>query len=170
MSDSKEQILEILQKAFQIEVDGHTFYSMARDQARNPAVEELFDKLASDEVEHKRYLAQVATDYDAKGVAAFRIDRRSPDLKALSASIFTDQFKQQAKGAAFEMGVLSIGMTLENNAISYFNRAAKLASDQEVKDFYEFLANWEKEHLEALQGLYNGVRQDFWQESGFSPF
>ncbi len=170
MSDRKEQILEVLQKAFQIEVDGHTFYSMARDQARNPAVEELFDKLADDEVEHKRYLAQVAKDYDAKGIAAFHMDRRSPDMKALSASIFTEQFKKQAKGAAFEMGALSIGMTLETNAISYFTRAAKIAGEKEVKEFYEFLADWEKEHLAALQGIYNGVRQDFWSETGFSPF
>ena len=34
----------------------------------------------------------------------------------------------------------------------------------------QFLADWEREHLEALQALYHGVRQDFWAESSFSPF
>ena len=33
-----------------------------------------------------------------------------------------------------------------------------------------FLADWERQHLEALQRLYNGVRQDFWTDGGFAPF
>ncbi len=41
---------------------------------------------------------------------------------------------------------------------------------QEVREFYQFLADWEQEHLEALQRLYNGVRQDFWSDGGFSPY
>ena len=32
---------------------------------------------------------------------------------------------QQAHGADFELGVLSIGMTLESNAIKYFSGAAE---------------------------------------------
>ena len=61
-------------------------------------------------------------------------------------------------------------MTLETNAIGYFSGAAGDATEDEVRSFYEFLADWEKQHLEALQVLYAGVRQDFWQSSGFSPF
>ncbi len=49
-------------------------------------------------------------------------------------------------------------------------RAAKSAAEDEVRDFYQFLADWEKGHLEALQKLYGGVREDHWAEGGFSPF
>ena len=47
---------------------------------------------------------------------------------------------------------------------------ARSATNREVKEFYEFLADWEKEHLEALQGIYNGVREDYWSGAGFTPF
>ena len=131
---------------------------------------ELFDKLARDEVQHKAYLQTVIGSYEEKGVAAFNMHLRDPDLKAFTGTIFTDEFKSQAKGADFELGVLSIGMTLETNAIKYFAGAADNTSEHEVRDFYRFLADWEREHLEALQALYNGVRQDFWSDGGFSPF
>ncbi len=170
MTDAREQIHEVLRKAYQIEVDGYTFYSMAADRASKPAVQELFDKLAHDEVQHKAYLKGVMTSYDERGLEAFNVRFRDPDLQAFTATIFTDRFKEQAKGADFELGVLSIGMTLESNAISYFSTAAGSASDNEVKNFYQFLADWEQQHLEALRSLYDGVRQDFWAEGGFSPF
>jgi rubrerythrin len=170
MTQANDQIREILRKAYQIEVDGYTFYSMTAERATKPAVQELFDKLARDEVQHKAYLQSVIGSYEEKGVAAFKLPHRDPDLKAFTATIFTDEFKKQAHGADFELGVLSIGMTLESNAIQYFSGAADTTGEEDVREFYQFLADWEREHLEALQALYHGVRQDFWAESSFSPF
>ena len=170
MSDTTNDIHEILRKAYQIEVDGYTFYSMAAERASKPAVQELFDKLARDEVQHKAYLQSVIGAYEEKGIAAFSVPHRDPDLKAFTGTIFTEEFKKQAHGADFELGVLSIGMTLETNAIQYFSGAAQRTSEQDVKEFYQFLADWEQEHLEALQMLYNGVREDFWADGGFSPY
>ncbi len=170
MNEPHDQVREILRRAYQIEVDGYTFYSMAAEQAKKPAVQELFDKLARDEVQHKAYLRQVMGSYEEKGVEAFTIQPRDPDLRAFTDTIFTERFKQQAQGADFELGVLSIGMTLETNAIRYFSAAAGHTAEDEVRSFYEFLADWERQHLDALQQLYNGVRQDFWHEGGFSPF
>jgi len=165
-----EDIREVLKKAYQIEVDGYTFYSMAADRAEKPAVQELFDKLARDEIQHKAYIQSVIGSYEDKGVKAFAIHRRDPDLKAFTDTIYTEAFKTQARDADFEMGVLSIGMTLETRAIQYFSGAAKSASEDEVRDFYQFLADWEKGHLDALQKLYGGVREDYWADGGFSPF
>ena len=170
MTQENDEIREILKKAYQIEVDGYTFYSMAAERASKPAVQELFDKLARDEVQHKAYLQSVIGSYEEKGLAAFSVPHRDPDLKAFTGTIFTEEFKKQAHGADFELGVLSIGMTLETNAIQYFSGAAQRTSEQDVKDFYQFLADWEQEHLEALQMLYNGVREDFWADGGFSPY
>ena len=170
MPEARDEIREILKKAYQIEVDGYTFYSMTAERASKPAVQDLFDKLARDEVQHKAYLQSVIGSYEEKGLAAFHMPRRDPDLKAFTDTIFTDEFKKQAQGADFELGALSIGMTLETNAIKYFSGAAQNTSEKEVREFYQFLADWEQEHLEALQMLYNGVRQDFWSEGRFAPF
>ena len=170
MTEPKQVIQDILRKAYQIEVDGYTFYSMTAERADKPAVQELFEKLAKDEVEHKTYLRDVMKRYDEKGASAFHLDRKTPDLKAFTDTIFTDRFREQARGAAFELSVLSIGMQLETNAIAYFTQAAQQATDEEVRTFYQFLADWEKQHLNALQALHVGVRAEFWQDGGFAPF
>ena len=166
----REMILEILNKANQIELDGYTFYSMTAERADKPAVRELFEKLASDEVLHQAFLKTVAKNYDEKGLGAFKLDARSPDMGAISQQLFTGRFREQAAGAQFELAVLSIGMTLETNAMTYFGSAAKGTGEQEVQQFYDFLFDWERQHFEALQNLYNAVRADVMAESSFSPF
>ena len=98
-----DDIREVLKKAYQIEVDGYTFYSMAADRADKPAVQELFDKLAQDEVQHKAYIKSVIGSYEEKGAAAFSIARRDPQLKAFTDTIYTDAFKEQARDADFEI-------------------------------------------------------------------
>ncbi len=164
------QILDILRKAYQIEVDGYTFYSMTADRADKPAVQDLFGKLAQDEVQHQAFLRSVLKNYHDKGVEAFSVGIVVPDLRAFSNKLFTDRFREQAEGAAFEMAALSVGMTLEKNAVAHFSGAARTADEAQVRGFYEFLANWEQQHLDALQALSDTIRGDFWEKSGFSPF
>ena len=167
---ARDQILDVLKRAYQIEVDGYTFYSMTADKADKPAVRELFAKLASDEVQHQAFLREVLKHYDEKGNAAFALHHRPPELRAFTQQVFSDQFRAQAQGAAFETAVLSVGMTLESRAIAYFSSAAETTPEREVKEFYQFLADWEQQHLSALQALTDTVRGDFWEKSGFSPY
>jgi rubrerythrin len=163
-------ILDILRKAYQIEVDGYTFYSMTAEKADKPAVQDLFGKLAQDEVQHQAFLRSVLKNYHDKGAEAFALGIVLPDFRVFSEKVFTDRFREQAEGAAFEMAALSVGMTLEKNAVAYFSGAAKNAEEAEVRTFYQFLADWEHQHLNALAGLADSIRGDFWDRSGFSPY
>lgn len=167
---ASDQLTDILRKAYQIEVDGYTFYSMTADHADKPAVQDLFGKLAQDEVQHQAFLRSVMKNYDQLGTGAFAVSITLPDLRAFSNKVFTDRFREQAGGAAFEMAALSVGMTLEKNAVAYFSTAARDAPETEVRTFYQFLADWEQQHLDALQGLHEMIRADFWDRGGFSPF
>jgi rubrerythrin len=168
--DAREQILEILRKAYQIEVDGYTFYAMTAEKATKPAVKELFEKLAGDEVQHQGFLRIVGKRYDAEGAAAFAVAKPAVNLSGLTDHVFTARFKEQAKGAVFEMGVLSVGLTLETNAMAHFNQAARTADSQEAREFYQFLADWEKQHFDALNSLYSAILSEFWGMGGFAPF
>jgi rubrerythrin len=167
---NREAVLDILRKAYQVEVDGYTFYSMTAERTTKPAVQELFAKLAADEVQHQAFLRSIGSNYGAKGVEAFKLNLRLPELRAFSDAVFTARFREQAAGAEFEMGVLSIGMNLESNAIRYFTGAAAHAPEDEIKTFYQLLAEWEKQHLDALQRLYGSVREDFFAAGNFAPF
>jgi rubrerythrin len=165
-----DQMIDILRKAYQIEVDGYTFYSMTADRADKPAVQELFGKLAQDEEQHQAFLRSVLKNYHDKGIGAFSMGIILPDLRTFSDKVFTDRFREQAEGAAFEMAALSVGMMLEKNAVAYFSGAVRNAADVEVRQFYQFLADWEQQHLNALQSLCETIRGDFWEKGGFSPY
>jgi rubrerythrin len=167
---TRDAILDIIHKAYQIELDGYTFYSMTAERAQKPAVQELFAKLASDEVQHQAFLTSVAKNYDAKGTGAFCVGGALPDASDINSLVFTGRFREQAAGAEFEMAVLSIGLTLETNAMRYFAEAARQAADKEVTQFYQFLGDWEKQHYDALKILFDVVRGDQMAASGFSAF
>jgi rubrerythrin len=165
------EILSILQKAYQVETDGYTFYSMIAERTDKDAVRDLFGKLARDEVLHKAYLKEISGQYEERGVAAFVVPARpDPSLRVFADRVLTDRFKEQARGATFEVSAVSIGMTLETNAMALFGAQADTATDPEVREFYRFLCEWERQHYEALQDLFQEVRQDLFTGGGFNPF
>ena len=166
MNKEFDSIADVLKKAFQVEVDGYTFYSMTAERAAKPAVQKLFERLARDETEHQAYIKAVMRRYEDQGANSFRFDRRDPDLGEFSSQIFTESFKEQAQGEVFETGALSIGIQLESNAVEFFSSAAQEASDLQVRGFYRFLADWEGSHLRILQQLYDSIRADPWPDQG----
>ena len=166
MSTDFDAISDVLRKAFQVEVDGFTFYSMAVEAATKPTVRKLFERLARDETEHKAYILAVMKRYEEHGASSFQFDPRDPDLTEFSSQIFTDSFKEQAQGEVSEIGALSIGIQLETNAVTLFETAAREASHPQIGGFYRFLADWEGSHLRTLQHLYDSIRKDSWPTEG----
>ena len=164
MTTEIDEIADVLRRAFQVEVDGFTFYSMALESATKPAVRKLFERLARDETEHKAYIMAVMKRYEEHGASSFRFDQSDPDLAEFSSQIFTDAFREQAQGEASELGALSIGVQLESNAVAFFNTAAGNATEPQITGFYQFLADWEGMHLRTLQQLYDRIRVDYWPE------
>jgi rubrerythrin len=166
MSTELDGITDVLRKAFQVEVDGFTFYSMAAERTTKPAAQQLFERLARDETEHQAYIRAVMRRYEEHGASSFHFDPRNPDLAEFSSEIFTESFKEQARDEVSELGVLSIGVQLESNAVAFFSAAAREASDPQITGFYQFLADWEGMHLRTLKQLYDSIRVDFWPEDG----
>jgi rubrerythrin len=166
MSTEFDAISDILKRAFQVEVDGFTFYSMALESATKPAVRKLYERLARDETEHKAYIMAVMKRYEDHGARGFQFDPRDPDLGEFSSEIFTDTFKEQARGEDSELGALSIGIQLESNAVTFFETAARNASDPQIGGFYRFLADWEGSHLRTLKHLYESIHVDPWPANG----
>ena len=164
--DTSNAVLEILRKAYQIEVDGYTFYSMAADRAAPQGVRDLFAQLAGDERQHQAYLREIGEHFAVKGTAAFQVAPQSPSMSRFLEQVFTQDLKRQAAATTVETGALSVGITLEANAIAYFTTAAQSAPADPVRDFYLFLADWERQHLQALQNALNAVRADFPLSSG----
>jgi rubrerythrin len=63
-----------------------------------------------------------------------------------------------------------LGIVREASSMTASDQVIDILRKAEVKKFYQFLADWEQQHLNALQGLCETIRGDFWEKSGFSPY
>ena len=56
--------------------------------------------------------------------------------------------------------VFEMGMDVEKNGEAYYNKAAELAADPDVKRVFEYLAGEEKTHWETFKQLREGITGD----------
>ena len=60
-------------------------------------------------------------------------------------------------------------MDVEKNGEAYYNKAAELASDPEVKKVFEYLAGEEKNHWETFKQLREGLSGDMAAQTVMDP-
>jgi len=85
--------------------------------------------------------------------------------------IFSETFRAKLlKEQSFEMSALSIGIMLEQNSIDFYRNSAEQIEDLDAKALFNFLAEWEGEHLKALVNQQRVLQEDFWTEARFYPF
>lgn len=165
-----DRIVEGLKKAIRFEGDGHNFYMMAAGNTSDPKGKEVFEMLAREELAHVRFLR---TQYDSI-IKSGAPDKsvKLPKHQSLQGDhpIFSDRLKGRIKDAHMEMSALAIGITLELSSIQFYKGEADASDDPAVKEFYTELADWEKEHYDALLRQQDSLKEDYWSAGGFSPF
>ncbi len=69
----------------------------------------------------------------------------------------------------FEVSALNIGMKLELDAINFYRSRAENAHNEEVKQFYNELAEWEQDHYHAFQRALEMLKEEYFQANNFIP-
>jgi rubrerythrin len=164
------EVAKALFDAIKAESDGYSFYKMAALSARDEKGRQMFEQLADEELDHKRYLtAQYKSVRETGKVdGKVKLGKRA-DLSGAS-PIFSDQIKARLQDAQFEMSALSIGIQLEQGSMGYYREQAEKAADPQVRELFEELAAWERGHYDALLRQQEALKDDFWHGGGFSPF
>ena len=134
--------LAAVREAFEIELGGQAFYHRAARDTAEPALRELFGKLADMELEHmatlsRRYHAKVPTPSES-----FHLDR---------AALFGGVDNRPEDPA----NLLRIAIAFERRAVEFFEgRGAVAAEDSPEKALYRELAAEEREHAALLTTEY----------------
>jgi len=171
MTESAEnKVVKGLLAAMRAEHEGFHFYSMAARNTEDPKGREVFGQLADDERDHLAFLKAQYVAIRDKGVPDQDASLGpAPELTGTS-PIFSESIKHRIKDAHFEMTALSIGIQLELNAVSYYQKMADNADDDFVKSFFLQLSEWESGHYQALLDQQENLREAYWSLNGFSPF
>ena len=164
---TENRSLDILKNAILLEKRGKAFYRTAAAQATNADVQEFFENMAAEEVEHVKILSDQFKAFKETG--KFKAPETST-LGTISQNVLTPEVKARIAAADFEAAAISAAMLMEERAIALYAGRAQEASDPEEKKLYQWFADWEKEHLEFLAAIDAELKERIWNDSGFWPF
>jgi len=163
------QTIDILKRAILLERRGHAFYSRLARQAAGQAVRKFFEMMAEEEEKHVRILSDQFRALQAG--KPFSADHAN-DEQAFGqvAAVLTDELKKQIAAADYEAAAIAAAMGMEKNAIQLYSRRAAEAENAAEKQLYQWLAQWEQQHLEFLSRIDRELTEQIWFDNSFWPF
>ncbi len=133
------EALAAITLAFEIELSGQTFYRQAAEQAKEPAIKDLFRRLVDMEQEHVATLAKRYHVGVPKTTGGFK-----PEQAALYAGL--------EHHAGDPANLFEIAIKFEKRAVEYFTERGDAAPEGSMeRQLYKELAAEEREHADLLR-------------------
>ena len=161
--------LNILKQAILLERRGKAFYENIAEKTENKAVQEVFDMLAKEEQKHIQTLSEQFKAY-RKDKNFLSGDFYEKDTSSVASKVLTQEIKEKISAAGFEAAAISAGIAMEERAIQLYSKSAQTVSDSEAKALYEWLATWERDHLNMLLDIDKALREKIWFDNQFWSF
>ncbi len=169
MDKQTEEILGGLKTAIEAEITGYEFYKNAAENTSDPTGKETFLRMAEEELGHFNYLRLQYKSVLEKGDYDFSKALMKKRHKHAESPIFSEEIKNRIKDSHFEVSALNIGMKLELDAINFYRSRAENAHNEEAKQFYNELAEWEQDHYHAFQRALEMLKEEYFQANNFIP-
>jgi rubrerythrin len=125
--------------------------------------------MAEEEMAHFNYLRHQYKSVMEKGDYDFSEKLMTKQVTHADSPVFSEQIKDRIKDSHFEVSALSIGMKLEMDAMKYYRSCAKSAPNEQVRQFYNELADWEKDHYQAFEKQLELLKEEYFIANNFVP-
>ena len=166
---SEDKTIEILKNAILLEKRGQAFYGKVAGQASGKAVKEFFEMMADEEVKHVKILSDQFKAYQQN--QEFTPGEFNEKFSGnVAPNVLTKQLKEELSAADYEAAAISAAMSMEEKAIKLYSERSAEADDPNEKALYQWLADWEKQHLQFLSEIDKELRQQIWHDNSFWPF
>jgi rubrerythrin len=169
MDKQIEDMLKGLKTAIEAELTGHEFYKNAAKSTNDPVGKETFSRMAEEEMGHFNYLRHQYKAVLDNGDYDFSKKMIKKQHKHAENPVFSEQIKKRIKDSHFEVSALSIGMKLELDAMKYYRSCAKAANNEQVRQFYNELAEWEEDHYAAFERELEMLKEEYFTANNFVP-
>jgi len=169
MDKQIEDILKGLKTAIEAELTGHEFYKNAAKSTNDPMGKETFSRMAEEEMGHFNYLRHQYKSVLDNGDYDFSKKLDKKQRKHSENPIFSEEIKKRIKDSHFEVSALTIGMKLELDAMQYYRSCAKTAHNEQVRQLYNELAEWEDDHYLAFERQLELLKEEYFMANNFVP-
>ena len=149
--EAPEKLLQVMQTAVQMEIDGKAFYLKAAEMSGNALGVKLFTQLAAEEDIHRRAFENIAHATQAKqgwGEVAFNADQ-AVELKTVFAAA-AEELGTAVKVAQTELDAVQTAIGMENKSYDLYKEAGQTAASAAEKELLERLAAEESGHRSTL--------------------
>jgi len=161
--------VDILKEAILLERRGKAFYATAARQTESIAARKIFEMMAAEEDEHINFLSKQFAYYE-KNKAFMKVDDAVDTDDATVMEILSEEIKKQVNAAGFEAAAISAAMDFETRAVQIYSDRAESATDQNEKEMYQMLSDWEKGHHFWLHKINEDLKEQIWYDNNFWPF
>jgi rubrerythrin len=161
--------IDILKEAILLERRGKAFYTTAARQTESEAARKIFEMMAAEEDEHINFLSKQFAYYE-KNKEFMKVDEAADADDATVMAILSEEIKKQINAASFEAAAISAAMDFETRAVQIYSDRATSATDNNEKEMYQMLADWEKGHHFWLHKINEDLKEQIWYDNNFWPF
>lgn len=166
---NENSTIDILKMAILLERRGKAFYRKAADMAGNESVKAFFELMASEEDKHIDVLSAQYKHYqkEKKFIEDSFSGNESTDIASV---VLNTELKDRISAAGFEAAAISAAIAMEERAIRLYAKRASDSDSEEEKRLYQWLSDWEKEHLRFLNTIETELIENIWFDNSFWPF
>jgi len=161
---------DILKEAILLERRGKAFYSNVAEKSDSASAKKIFEMMAEEEDEHIKFLSEQFKHYEKNKEFLSPEGYEEPAEDEVAMKVLTDQMKKEINAASFEAAAISAAIDFEDRAVKIYSERAEEAVDQNEKDLYKMLAEWEMGHQKMLHELNEELKADVWNDNNFWPF
>ena len=161
--------IDILKEAILLERRGKAFYTTCARQTQSEAAQKIFQMMADEEEEHIQFLSKQFSHYE-KNKSFLKNDPAAEVDDSTVMQILSEEIKKEISAASFEAAAISAAMDFETRAVKIYSDRAEQATDENEKEMYHMLAEWEKGHHYWLHKINEELKENIWYDNNFWPF
>ncbi len=161
---------DILKMAILMEKRGKAFYAQVAQQTQDEEARSIFQFMADEEQMHVEFLAKQYLYYEKNQKFDVNAPIASGADEGVVLSILNEGMKSQITAASYEAAAISAAIDFETKAIEYYSKMAEQATDENEKQMYTWLAEWEGGHHKVLFQMNQELMEKVWNDNQFWPF
>lgn len=164
---NENRILDILKNALLLEDRGRAFYKKAKEESKVEEVKKIFELMESEEGKHINFLKKQFESY-LKENRFIQTKDFSIDFKPIEEKIF-DALKEKINITDYESMAIYIAITFEKEAVNFYDSKVYESHDENEKNIFTFLRDWEKTHVDFLSKIDEKLKEKIWFDNKFWP-
>ncbi len=161
---------DILKMAILMEKRGRAFYTQVAQQTTDEDARRVFEYMAQEEQMHVEFLARQFSFYEKNHKFDVNEPMSSGADERVVQAVLNGEMTGRIAAAGFEAAAISAAIDFETRAIDYYSKMAESAADNNEKEMFLWLAEWERGHHKVLFQMNQELMEKVWNDNQFWPF